>query len=400
MIAPGSDNDNSALGQIGFVTRFDGGYYTTFGANANGLIKLGDLTTTTNTVNSLDSVTNAPKIAPYWDDLCVGSAGKVHYKTVGSLGSLKLVVEWSNMKITRGNVACDGSGGGTFQMWIFERTGVVQFVYGNGMVAPAAANGGYSIGIQSGAATNFASITASGNTVSYTAANNSQATAIIAGTSFLLTPNMPAAPDERQRRACHADIGNLNWLDNAGDETGYLVRRTTDNVNFFFVGYLGANANIFTDTGLAPGTQYFYYVNALSDGAFSPDLVIPATTNPAVSISSTAAGGPWSAPSTWVGGVVPGANDHVTIMSGATVSIDTSAVAGSVAVGSVEGLAQSKGASSDGVLPEGGAPARLTFEETAGHSLTVTYDVIIGSNDIFATGNGNANAHVLTSAET
>jgi hypothetical protein len=396
LIAPGSDNDNSALGQIGFVTRFDGGYYTTFGANVNGLVKLGDVTTTTNSVNSINSVTNAPKIAPYWDDLCVGSAGKVHYKTVGSLGTLKLVVEWSNMKITRGNVACDGSGGGTFQMWIFERTGVVQFVYGNGMAAPAAANGGYSIGIQSGAATNFASITASGSTVSYTAADNSQAAAILAGTSFLLTPNMPAAPTNGSAAPVTQTSVTVNWTDNAGDETGYLVRRTTDNVNFFFVGYLGPNVNTFTDTGLTPGTQYFYYVNALSDGAFSPDLVLPATTNPAVSISSTAAGGPWSASSTWVGGVIPGANDHVTITSGATVSIDTSAVAGSVAVGSVGSLTELKGDSEDGVLPEGGAPGRLTFEETAGHSLTVTHDVSIGSNDIFATGNSNANAHVLT----
>jgi hypothetical protein len=396
LIAPGSDNNNSALGQIGFVTRFDGGYYTNFGVNANGLIRLGDVTTTTNTVNSIDSVTNAPKIAPYWDDLCVGSAGKVHYKTVGSLGSLKLVIEWSNMKITRGNVACDGSGGGTFQMWLFERTGVVRFVYGNGMIVPAAGNGGYSIGIQAGAATNFASITASGSTVSYTTANNSQATAIIAGTSFLLTPNMPAAPTNGSAAPVTQTSVTVNWTDNAVDETGYLVRRTTDNVNFFFVGYLGPNANTFADTGLTPATQYFYYVNALSDGAFSPDLVIPATTGTPLNISSTAAGGPWSASSTWAGGAIPGANDNVTIASGATVSIDTSAVAGNVTIGSIGGLTGLKGASSEGILPEGGAAARLTFEETAGHSLTVANNLTIGSNDIFSTGNGNANAHVLT----
>jgi hypothetical protein len=396
LIAPGSDNNNSALGQIGFVTRFDGGYYTSFGVNANGLIKLGDVTTTTNTINSIDSVTNSPKIAPYWDDLCVGSAGKVHYKTVGSPGTLKLVIEWSNMKITRGNVACDGSGGGTFQMWLFERTGVVQFVYGNGMVVPAAANSGYSIGIQFDAAANFASITASSNSVSYVAANNAQATAITAGTSFLLSPNIPAAPINGSAAPVTQTSATVNWTDVASDETGYLVRRTTDNFNFFFVGYLGSNANTFTDTGLTPSTQYFYYVNALSPGAFSGDLVIPATTNASLVISSTAAGGPWSAPSTWVGGVIPGTSDNVTIVSGATVSIDTSAVAGNVTIGSVGGLAQLKGALTEGVRPEGGAPARLTFEETAGHTLTVANDVTIGSNDVFATGNGNANAHVLT----
>jgi hypothetical protein len=45
----------------------------------------------------------------------------------------------------------------------------------------------------------------------------------------------------------------------------------------------------------------------------------------ATAISSTASGGNWTAPGTWAGGVVPGAADDVTIVSGATVTMDTAA---------------------------------------------------------------------------
>ena len=192
LIAPTADNNNSEIAQIGFLFRFDGGYFTSFGVNSNGLVKLGGVTTTSSTLNSIDSIGNSPKIIPYWDDLCVGNSGKVHYKTIGAPGSSKLIIEWKNMKISR-DATCDGTGTGTFQMWLWDRSGVIQFVYGPGMNAPAATNGGYSIGIQSGTATNFASVTTATSSVSYTTANNTQFDAITPGTSYLFSPNVPAA---------------------------------------------------------------------------------------------------------------------------------------------------------------------------------------------------------------
>lgn len=378
LIGGNRDNDSSAATNIGFLFRYDGVFFTTFGANVNGLFRLGGATAS-NIVNILNSVENAPKIAPYWDNICTGTNGKVHYKLVpGPVGTQKLVIEWKNMTIP--NIPnCGGTGGGpgagTFQLWLYDRTGVIQFVYGSGIATPAANQGGYSIGIQSGAATNFASVTTATTSVSYTTANNTQFDPINEGTSYLFSPNIPAAVTGLNASAVGQGSVTINWTDNATDETVYLVRRTTDMVNFYFVAdTLPPNSNTFTDTGLAPGTQYFYFVNALNDGAFSPDTSLMVTTGTPGAISSTAAGGPWSAPSTWVGGIVPDSLDNVTI-SGA-VTIDTAgAVAGNVTVN-----------------PSG----FLKFGETGAFKLTVTYHVVIDAGGTFSTGSGTVNQHILS----
>jgi hypothetical protein len=380
LLGPGGDNNNSALTQMGFLYRYDDVFYTSFGVNANGFLKIGGASISASNINTINSTPNAPKIMPYWDDLCIGNTGKVHYKLVGSPGSQRLVIEWKNMKITKGN-SCDGTGSGTFQVWLFERSGLIQFVYGDGMVTAATPNGGYSIGIQSGAASNFASVTTADNSVSYTVANNVQITAIQSGTSYIFTPNQPPAPSGLSATNVTQTSVTINWTDNAFSETAYLVRRTTDGINYFFVGNtLPANSTSFTENGLQPGVAYTYVVNALTEGAFSADASILLATVPPRNISSTGSGGPWSSSSTWVGGAVPDTNDNVTIVSGATVTIDIgNAVAGDVTIGT-----------------GGGSPSTLQFGETGAFALQVTRNVTIGANDFFKTGSGNGNQHQLS----
>lgn len=387
LVGPSADDVNSPLANIGFTFRFDGTNYTTFGTHSNGAVTLGQIWSLQNSQNQIQ-FGNFPKIMPYWDNLCTGNNGKVHYKTVGSPGSRKLVIEWVNMEIARGP-ACGDPANGTFQLWLFEGTGVIQFVYGNGMTQTAT-NDGYSVGLQVRVASNFASVTTANASVSYTQVNDTQFTPITAGTSYVFSPPIPAAPTNGSVTNLTQTSLRLNWTDNASNETGYEVRRSTDGINYSIIAIYPPDATSSDDAGLTPNTQYFYKVNATSDGALSSDLNLSATTNPSRNINSTTTGGPWSAVSTWVGGIVPASGDNVTIVAGATVTIDTIAFAGNLTVGGAGNFVEE-----NEKLPEGGSPAALRFGENGTFTLSVLNDVTIGANDSLTTGGGNANQHVL-----
>ena len=378
LVAAGQDDTASSVNNIGFDYWYDGVRMTQFSANANGLMRLGGTAVSTGFTNSLGSTTDAPKIGVYWDDQCTGTNGKAHFKVTGSAPNRKLIVEWQNMQITRG-AGCAGAGNGTYQVWLFETTGLIEFVYGS-IQAANAVDGGYSVGLQSGAATNFASVTTTGNTVSYATANNAQTNAIASGTAYIFTPNVPSAPTALNFTGTAAVTTTLNWTDNASNEVGYAIYRSTDGgVNYNFLTQTAANATSSTDSTVVPSTTYFYRVFAVTEGALSSAAQNSVTTNAAGNISSTAGGGNWSAPATWVGGVVPTANDNVTIVNGATVTIDTAAVAFTVTVGT------------------SGTPATLQWEPTTARTLTVGSSVTIAGNGIFQSATtGTQTGHVLT----
>jgi hypothetical protein len=375
LVAASQDDTASTVTNIGFDYWYDGIRLTQFSANANGLIRLGGTAVSTGFTNNLGSATDAPKIGAYWDDLCTGTNGKVHFKVTGSAPNRKLIVEWQNMQITRG-AGCSGAGNGTYQVWVFETTGIIEFVYGS-IQAANAVDGGYSVGLQSGVATNFASVTTTANTVSYAAANNAQTNAITAGTAYIFTPNVPSAPTALNFTGTTATTTTLNWTDTSSNEVGFVIYRSTDNVNFTFLTQTAANAVTFGDSGLIPGTQYFYRLQAVTEGALSSAATNSVTTTPAGNIVSTAAGGNWSAPATWVGGVVPTATDNVTIVDGATVTIDvTTATCFNLTVGQ-------------------GASGILQYITTPASTLTVNGNATVAAGGTFTAGAGALTTHIL-----
>ena len=101
-------------------------------------------------------------------------------------------------------------------------------------------------------------------------------------TAQAATQPAPAAPTNLTATAVTSAQVNLAWTDNAANEAGFKVERSTDGVNFTQVATAVANATTYASTGLAPGTAYTFRVRAYdgqNNSAYSNAAL--ATTQPA-----------------------------------------------------------------------------------------------------------------------
>jgi hypothetical protein len=72
----------------------------------------------------------------------------------------------------------------------------------------------------------------------------------------------PAAPTALGAVAGSSSQINLNWSDNASDESGFRIERSADGVAFAEVATVGANVTSYSSTGLSASTWYWYRVRA------------------------------------------------------------------------------------------------------------------------------------------
>lgn len=83
----------------------------------------------------------------------------------------------------------------------------------------------------------------------------------------------PAAPSGLSASAVSSSQINLNWIDNASDETGFRVERSANGTSgWSTVANKGANSTSHNDLGLAASTEYFYRVaasNTAGDSGYS-----------------------------------------------------------------------------------------------------------------------------------
>ena len=70
-----------------------------------------------------------------------------------------------------------------------------------------------------------------------------------------VTPTPPAAPNALTADANSPTEVQVRWTDNANNETGYVVQRSTAGGAFFTVAQLGANSTSYTNTGLTASTD-------------------------------------------------------------------------------------------------------------------------------------------------
>jgi len=110
--------------------------------------------------------------------------------------------------------------------------------------------------------------------------------AIVDGMKFVYAgPNPgapPAAPSDLNASAVSTSRIDLAWSDNATNETGFVVgRSTTQGGPYADIITLSSNIVSHSDTGLAPATTYFYVVRAIKGVAASTNSVeATATTLP------------------------------------------------------------------------------------------------------------------------
>ena len=151
--AVSSNTDDTPSGAItipgGMSFSFEGVGYTTFSVSPDGWLRLGSAGVAEYN-NNITSATNRPKIMPYWDDLATGTNGAVTYVVTGTAPNRILKIQW---RVTI-PWSTTGASNSTFQAWLYETGGVIEFRYGTMGAASMSA----SVGIGGANSTNYRSV--------------------------------------------------------------------------------------------------------------------------------------------------------------------------------------------------------------------------------------------------
>lgn len=262
LVASTSDDVVSASTNIGFNFTFFGTTYTAFTASSNGGIRLGGTIGTT-TIGTSFPVSAQAILAPYLGDIRTSTTGKVHYKLIGTAPNRSLVIEFLNMGINFNNSTANG----TFQVRLYEQTGVIEYVYGAMSVGSTSTTSSTTanartvvIGFSNTTgANNQFSVNQSTYATSITATaitNTNAATGAIAGLnsaangsrrSFTFTPTLPyraqfislnagsatwCAGETRNVTIQIKNIGTSSWTDGGGNDFNIGVKWNTNAANW------------------------------------------------------------------------------------------------------------------------------------------------------------------------
>ena len=107
-------------------------------------------------------------------------------------------------------------------------------------------------------------------------------------------PAPPAAPDGLEANFEDVPLINLAWNDNAADETGFTIQRSTDGVTFTDLATVGADVTAYDDLDVFGNYTYTYQVaavnaNGTSAYAVSNSVLVPADATPPAAPSNLSA---------------------------------------------------------------------------------------------------------------
>ncbi|MEM0543480.1 GEVED domain-containing protein, partial [Flavobacterium sp. j3] len=323
-----NDDLGGTVTAIGFNFPFMGQVYSHFSANSNGQMLLHTSAGAT-AAGSQESALVAGRaiLSPMSGDNEVGNG--IRIRVFGTAPNRKLVVEWN--QFTVGFV--DVTNAGNMQVWLDEATGAVTYIYGELFNASSSSQTRSIFIASSNTATTAGSVTLSATptfALGTTLASNTIAAGSGTATASPLIANLGSAAQGSRRfftftptQVSVADpitltftaVGSaaitVNWIDNSTNESSFAIIRATDagftqGLTVLSVtsttGAATGGAYNSVQTGLIPGTTYFYRIQAVSGEASvsSPGLTgSQSTTAGATYFWVGASGGTWGTAANW-----------------------------------------------------------------------------------------------------
>lgn len=385
------DDNRSNPVDIGFDFWYDGVRYAEVSISTNGYI---DFSASTNNggptgapYGYVNSQFTAPAgtlnaIAPFYDDQTTqGGAdplgNSIRTLTSGTAPNRVFTVEWNDMA-----VYLNTSPSLTYQVKLYETTGVIEFIYST----MSAGTAGFSytcglVGPVANAVPTAAQLSCqqTANTTTFNQGEQN-ALAVMPTTNSRLrfTPVVPLNPGSALTfTAVQSSQMTLNWTNWATNEVGYVVYSSTDGINYEFEAQTAANATSSTITGLFSGTTYQWRVYAVTEGCLSNALTGTQATLPGTTFISVQNGN-WQTGATWNTGTVPTAIDNVIINNNHTVTINQNAACHNLTVGQ----------GTSGIL-------RIGNNNTA-RSLTISGNIVVNSGAQFVVNTASNTTHNLT----
>ncbi len=276
----------SELTSIGFDFWFMGTRFNSFSASSNGAIALGNTIIATSYYGSNFPFASQNIIAPFLQNMETSSTGKVHFINNGTAPNRTLTVEFLNMGLNNSSTTADA----TFQVVLYETTGVIEFIYGAmaiggttgtpekkaviGFCSNNTVNTIMSVShstpftVDTDATPTVVTYNGTGNISGLNSASNGSRVKII------FTPPVLIAPLSLTFTSTGTGTTTLNWTQlTVINELGFVVLKSDDGgATYDFAFQTGVNATSATITPLLCNKNYLFKVYSLSEGGFSSQL--------------------------------------------------------------------------------------------------------------------------------